>query len=186
MAGLCEGGNEPTGSLKAIFNCPKTSLNLKSDTKKAPLMWQLGQEIMGYGGQFFSPPLHTSPTSYIFRCTQTIIVLPLTHIVKIGKTELQDRCLTTNWEERCGATATEMEEHNPDKVKFDGERNGPKASSRQVYDDDDDDDDDDESTKLSVHNQHYTFCQHGTRSPLKMTRQDKTRQDKRDISIPKA
>ncbi|KAJ4450721.1 hypothetical protein ANN_02151 [Periplaneta americana] len=82
MAGLCEGGNEPSGSLKAIshegprpagrllasrpdaeaevddhptstecitilVNCPKTGLNLTSDTKEAPLMRQLDQEIMG-------------------------------------------------------------------------------------------------------------------------------------------
>ncbi|KAJ4435626.1 hypothetical protein ANN_18242 [Periplaneta americana] len=28
------------------FNCPKTGVNLTSDTKKAPLMRQLGQKIM--------------------------------------------------------------------------------------------------------------------------------------------
>ncbi|KAJ4441609.1 hypothetical protein ANN_11465 [Periplaneta americana] len=77
MAGLCEGGNEPRGSLKARYgygmspssdfleistniwdrcpqsivvnlrsyiNCPKTGLNFTSDTKKAPLMRQLGQK----------------------------------------------------------------------------------------------------------------------------------------------
>ncbi|KAJ4447612.1 hypothetical protein ANN_09619 [Periplaneta americana] len=43
MAGLCEGGNEPPDSLKAI-NCPKTGVNLTSDIKKAPLMKQLDQE----------------------------------------------------------------------------------------------------------------------------------------------
>ncbi|KAJ4434122.1 hypothetical protein ANN_16442 [Periplaneta americana] len=32
MAGLCEGGNEPSGFLKAILNCPKTGLNLTNDT----------------------------------------------------------------------------------------------------------------------------------------------------------
>ncbi|KAJ4438764.1 hypothetical protein ANN_14715 [Periplaneta americana] len=47
MAGLCEGGNEPTGSLKAS-NCPKTGLNLISDTNKTSLMKQLSQEIMGW------------------------------------------------------------------------------------------------------------------------------------------
>ncbi|KAJ4428508.1 hypothetical protein ANN_24550 [Periplaneta americana] len=38
-------------------NCPKTGLNLTSDTKKAPLMRQLVQEIMGYGGHFLSPSI---------------------------------------------------------------------------------------------------------------------------------
>ncbi|KAJ4446427.1 hypothetical protein ANN_13123 [Periplaneta americana] len=38
MAGLCEGGNEPAGSLKVIFNYQKTGLNLTHDTKMAPLM----------------------------------------------------------------------------------------------------------------------------------------------------
>ncbi|KAJ4445656.1 hypothetical protein ANN_12340 [Periplaneta americana] len=63
MAGLCEGGNEPPGSLKAskrppfcrgceltvtplggickyccLVNCPKTAVNLTSDTNKATLM----------------------------------------------------------------------------------------------------------------------------------------------------
>ncbi|KAJ4450348.1 hypothetical protein ANN_01768 [Periplaneta americana] len=90
MVGLCEGGNEPPGSLKASkvrfpctglqsaeievllqlnvstynplhnetslnfrrnkiclkVNCPKTSLNFTSDTKKAPLLRQLDQEIL--------------------------------------------------------------------------------------------------------------------------------------------
>ncbi|KAJ4442935.1 hypothetical protein ANN_04532 [Periplaneta americana] len=32
--------------MAASFNCPKIGLNLTSDTKKAPLMRQLGQEIM--------------------------------------------------------------------------------------------------------------------------------------------
>ncbi|KAJ4440722.1 hypothetical protein ANN_08870 [Periplaneta americana] len=36
-----------------------------SDTNMSPLMRQLGQEIMRYGGQFLSPPLHTSLTSNI-------------------------------------------------------------------------------------------------------------------------
>ncbi|KAJ4450393.1 hypothetical protein ANN_01817 [Periplaneta americana] len=40
-----------------IVNCPKTGLNLTSDTKKALLMRQLGQEIMRYGGQFLSPSI---------------------------------------------------------------------------------------------------------------------------------
>ncbi|KAJ4447812.1 hypothetical protein ANN_09820 [Periplaneta americana] len=46
MVGLCEGGNEPPGSLKTI-NCLKTRLNLTSDIKKSPFMRQLDQEIMG-------------------------------------------------------------------------------------------------------------------------------------------
>ncbi|KAJ4432085.1 hypothetical protein ANN_20699 [Periplaneta americana] len=44
MADLCEDGNEPPGSLKAI-NCPKTGLNITSDNNKAPLMRQLNQKI---------------------------------------------------------------------------------------------------------------------------------------------
>ncbi|KAJ4438305.1 hypothetical protein ANN_14244 [Periplaneta americana] len=66
MAGLCEGGNEPPGSLKAkdkkptpftpwdnqkgllfTVDCPKTGLNITSDTNKASFMTQLSQEIMG-------------------------------------------------------------------------------------------------------------------------------------------
>ncbi|KAJ4449922.1 hypothetical protein ANN_01329 [Periplaneta americana] len=55
MAGLCEGGNEPPGSLKAnnttgglghTVNCPKTGLNLSSDTKNAPLMRQNGNSVV--------------------------------------------------------------------------------------------------------------------------------------------
>ncbi|KAJ4427121.1 hypothetical protein ANN_24737 [Periplaneta americana] len=43
MAGLCEGGNEPAGFLKAIFNCPNTDLKLISDNNKASLMSVLGR-----------------------------------------------------------------------------------------------------------------------------------------------
>ncbi|KAJ4448085.1 hypothetical protein ANN_10097 [Periplaneta americana] len=93
MAGLCEGGNESPGSLKATkfvddmallaeeemklkdmllelndsceqygmkinaINCPKTGQDPTSDTIKASLMGQLGQEIMGKGGQFLSPSI---------------------------------------------------------------------------------------------------------------------------------
>ncbi|KAJ4429102.1 hypothetical protein ANN_26103 [Periplaneta americana] len=35
------------GKKRHLFNCPKTALNLTSDTNKAPPMRQLGQEIMG-------------------------------------------------------------------------------------------------------------------------------------------
>ncbi|KAJ4443181.1 hypothetical protein ANN_04831 [Periplaneta americana] len=41
----------------AGVNCPKTGLNLTSDANKALLMRQLGQEIMGWGGQFLSPSI---------------------------------------------------------------------------------------------------------------------------------
>ncbi|KAJ4433526.1 hypothetical protein ANN_15835 [Periplaneta americana] len=44
-------------SLQVTFNCPKIGLNLTSDTKKTPLMRQLGQEIMGSVASSFSPSI---------------------------------------------------------------------------------------------------------------------------------
>ncbi|KAJ4440808.1 hypothetical protein ANN_10654 [Periplaneta americana] len=58
LAGSLAEKKLPTdGCTGGIVNCPKTDLNLTCNTKKAPLMRQLGQEIMGYVGQFLFPSI---------------------------------------------------------------------------------------------------------------------------------
>ncbi|KAJ4450681.1 hypothetical protein ANN_02110 [Periplaneta americana] len=55
MAGLCEGGNECLGSLKAINIFTKTGFNLTSDANKAPITHEATKPgINGVGQQCWS------------------------------------------------------------------------------------------------------------------------------------
>ncbi|KAJ4438405.1 hypothetical protein ANN_14350 [Periplaneta americana] len=50
-------GNQFSCVAFQTINCPKTDLNLNSDTNMAQFMRQLGQEIMGQDDQFLSPSI---------------------------------------------------------------------------------------------------------------------------------